>query len=1190
MTRHSRKQSRRSSGTFLIAVCLLLAIAAGLTTTTRASDNLDFAINGQVVEIVWDSRLFDGTPGFPGAIVWTHNRSGIPSNLDPAAFEATIDASFNTWESVDDGVPQEPLVPVVNFGGQSAATDAFALDGVNLVAWLPDFPDGTLAVTPCWGLDLPTTTTTNAQGQTVLPVEGGASIPFPGPAGVTYPVGTVIDCGMRFDSLDPWSTTTEPDPGAFDVQGVATHEAGHFIAVSHSTLGDFTASNALSATMLPVVAPGDANPRTLEADDKAAVLRIYARNRYNGAIPPTVGGRGVITLRLVKDNACIPATGVSVVAYRTQGGINGPNRVEMFSGSQLRAVTPHQPFNGSVTLNVPPLSAGESYTIYARTLESGSGVLAANRYNYTTINSNLLDPQNQSRTFDQLATIDSLAAGETRALGDVGILGCTVADPNSPVNLVAQSITAPATATKGTQIPVTSTFANQGTAAAGAFQVGVYFSTDQTINQSDVFSGFSCAVPSLAAGASSQCNGSVPVPSVAPGNYYVGLVVDRQNQVLENSESDNAIAALTQTTVLPNPLDPIVNGGFETGDLSGWTVKELTSASNPNLPLSVHPAGVEYPAPTFTVFAFPFLITLDYFTSAPTEGQYAALNDFNGDDPSTPAATFINRRELYQDITLPASTTTLEFDYRAAWELFRFGNTQPRTFGVEILPAGGGQPLLTRTILTAPINTYEEDTDNPSGGEGDYPPAVIDLSAFASQSVRLKFVWNVSEPGTGFAFFQLDNIRLNTSSVPSNIAPVVTITSPANGSSSTVGQPLTFTGTATDTEDGSLTGNISWVSSRDGAIGSGGTFSTSALTLGTHTITASVTDSGGLPGSASITITVNPVGANTAPVVTIDAPAAGATFVRGSPITFSGTATDAQDGNVSSGLSWSSSLDGVIGSGASFSTSALTGGSHVVTASVTDNGGLSGSATVSFFVNVENRATADVSTSPGSITSGSFQETWTDDDAYQVLTEGLQGNNVNRRRSLLDHRWRFEVAAGTQYVFKVNAYRSGTEDNFTFSYSRDNVVFTPMVTVSAAADDDTVQAYLFPQDIAGTVYVRVQDTDNTPGNAQLDSVFVDVLAITTMFQGGGGGTGITLSATGFKVKGFQHVELAWSGATAPSVDIRRNGVPIRTVSNPGPGGSTYIDNIGIKGTGTYTYEVCESIPGGACSNIATVTF
>lgn len=857
MTRHAQK-------------CLLIAIAVGLTTTMRASDNLDFAINGQIYDIVWDSRLFDGTPGFPGAILWHHNPSGIPAasaTFNQASFETSIEASFNTWENVDNGVAEEPLIPVVNFGGQSSATDAFALDGVNLVAWKPDFPDGTLAVTPCWGLDAPTTTTTDAQGHTVLPVDGGASIPFPGPPGVTYPVGTVIDCGMQFDSFDTWSTSAVPDPNGFDVQGIATHEGGHFIGVSHSTLGDFTASNPMSATMLPVVAAGDANPRTLEEDDKASILRLYARNRFSGPIPQTVAGRALITLRLLKDGACAPATGVSVVAYRTQSGINGTNRIETFSGSQLRAFTPHQPFNGSVTLNVPPLPAGESYTIYARTLETGQGELSSQRYNYTTINSNLLDPQGQSRTFDHLATVSALTAGETRDLGDVGILGCSVADPNSPVNLVAQSITAPASAYKGTQIAVSSTFSNQGTAAAGAFEVGVYFSTDQTINASDVYSGFACAVPSLAAGAVASCNGSVPVPSgVAAGNsYYVGLLVDRQIQVLENSESDNGVAAANSTMVLRNPLDPIVNGSFETGDLTGWTVKELTPASNPNLPLSVRPAGVEYPAPTFTVFSFPFLITLDYFTSAPTDGQYAALNDFNGNDPATPVDTFVNRRELYQDVTLPASATTLEFDYRAAWELFRFGNTRDRTFSVEIEPAGGGATLRSQTILVAPINTYEEDTDNPSGGVGDYPPAVVDLSSFASQSVRVKFVWNIPEPGTGFGFFQLDNIRLNTSSVPNNIAPVVTITSPSNGASSTVGQPVTFSATGIDTEDGNISGNISWLSSRDGAIGSGGTISTNALTVGAHTITASVTDSGGLAGSASISFTVNPVATNTAP-------------------------------------------------------------------------------------------------------------------------------------------------------------------------------------------------------------------------------------------------------------------------------------------------------------------------------------
>src|SRR6185436_10855120 len=210
-------------------------------------------------------------------------------------------------------------------------------------------------------------------------------------------------------------------------------------------------------------------------------------------------------------------------------------------------------------------------------------------------------------------------------------------------------------------------------------------STDPVIDTTDTFTGFTCPVAGLPAGGTAACNGLVNVPNVVPGNYYVGLLADRTNQVGENLETNNGLAAGNLTAVAANPLDPIVNGSFETGDLTGWTVKELTPASNPSLPLSVHGAGVEYPAPTF--LAFPYFIILDYFTSAPTDGQYALLNDFNGNDPATTG--FVNRRELYQDITLPASTTTLEFDYRAAWELFRFNSTQPRTFSVEIEPAGG---------------------------------------------------------------------------------------------------------------------------------------------------------------------------------------------------------------------------------------------------------------------------------------------------------------------------------------------------------------------------------------------------------------------------------------------------------------------------------------------------------------------
>jgi large repetitive protein len=89
-----------------------------------------------------------------------------------------------------------------------------------------------------------------------------------------------------------------------------------------------------------------------------------------------------------------------------------------------------------------------------------------------------------------------------------------------------------------------------------------------------------------------------------------------------------------------------------------------------------------------------------------------------------------------------------------------------------------------------------------------------------------------------------------------NTAPVTTITAPVNGLSVTQGTSVTFTGTASDTQDGNITGSLTWTSSINGAIGSGGSFATSTLSVGTHTITAKATDSGGLTGSATRTVTV----------------------------------------------------------------------------------------------------------------------------------------------------------------------------------------------------------------------------------------------------------------------------------------------------------------------------------------------
>ena len=56
-------------------------------------------------------------------------------------------------------------------------------------------------------------------------------------------------------------------------------------------------------------------------------------------------------------------------------------------------------------------------------------------------------------------------------------------------------------------------------------------------------------------------------------------------------------------------------------------------------------------------------------------------------------------------------------------------------------------------------------------------------------------------------------------------------------------------------EDGDLTAGLAWTSDRDGVLGAGGGFSTT-LSDGSHTITASVSDSDVKTDSASISITV----------------------------------------------------------------------------------------------------------------------------------------------------------------------------------------------------------------------------------------------------------------------------------------------------------------------------------------------
>jgi hypothetical protein len=86
-------------------------------------------------------------------------------------------------------------------------------------------------------------------------------------------------------------------------------------------------------------------------------------------------------------------------------------------------------------------------------------------------------------------------------------------------------------------------------------------------------------------------------------------------------------------------------------------------------------------------------------------------------------------------------------------------------------------------------------------------------------------------------------------------APTVSIATPTSGASFAQGTSISFSGSASDKEDGILTSLMTWTSSLDGTIGSGGAFS-KVLSVGNHVITARVTDSGGLLASKQVTVTV----------------------------------------------------------------------------------------------------------------------------------------------------------------------------------------------------------------------------------------------------------------------------------------------------------------------------------------------
>ena len=176
--------------------------------------------------------------------------------------------------------------------------------------------------------------------------------------------------------------------------------------------------------------------------------------------------------------------------------------------------------------------------------------------------------------------------------------------------------------------------------------------------------------------------------------------------------------------------------------------------------------------------------------------------------------------------------------------------------------------------------------------------------------------------------------------------PTVVIVSPTLTESYYSTSFIDFTANANDLEDGNLDAQIQWTSDLLGSIGTGSSF-TSTLSAGEHVITATVTDSHGNTSGAGLAVTVL---FNTAPELTITSVQDGALFNEGEDVILAALANDAEEGDLSPAIQWSSSLDGVLGSGATIQPP-LSVGTHIITASITDAAGAKTERLVSVRIN-----------------------------------------------------------------------------------------------------------------------------------------------------------------------------------------------------------------------------------------------
>jgi hypothetical protein len=207
----------------------------------------------------------------------------------------------------------------------------------------------------------------------------------------------------------------------------------------------------------------------------------------------------------------------------------------------------------------------------------------------------------------------------------------------------------------------------------------------------------------------------------------------------------------------------ISNGGFESGTLSGWTVNNTIAPgcddwgvlSSPSSGWCFSGFDTDWPTDISSVDGSHFAdVTWD---GAGDTGEFLSLTHM---------------------LTVPATgADTLTWSDNVSWDL-TFGATVDRTEYVDVLASDGTTVLQSSTIQT--LTPYTE-------GATGWVSHSLDLSAYAGQTIGIRFRLTVPETYTGPANFALDSVTLLGELPSSGSTALVCLKSPAARPDGTVG-------------------------------------------------------------------------------------------------------------------------------------------------------------------------------------------------------------------------------------------------------------------------------------------------------------------------------------------------------------------------------------------------------------------